>query len=254
VTAILAMGGLTYGAIEAGAVGLTAGRVLSSFAIAVLALIAFLAGQAHGAHPMVPPSMFRSRAASIPVAIGFAFVAGYYGLPFVMSLYLQQQRGLNALGAGLVFLPMMLVGLVVTPLSARIGEAIGVRRLVVTGLVVMTVGLIALAVLSASTPVPVLAVVMTLVGLGGPLVMPPITAVLLDSVPAHLAGTASGVFNTSRQVGGALAIAIFGALLAGPGGFMHGLRISLLMAAAVALTAAISSRWLTTQPARYGTS
>lgn len=79
---------------------------------------------------------------------------------------------------------------------------------------------------------------MMLVGLGGPLVMPPVTAVLLNSVPGHLAGTASGVFNTSRQVGGALAVAVFGTLLARQGMFTHGLRVSLLIAAAVALAAA----------------
>jgi sugar phosphate permease len=49
---------------------------------------------------------------------------------------------------------------------------------------------------------------MVLVGLAGPLVMPPVTAVLLNSVPAHRAGTASGVFNASRQIGGALAVAV----------------------------------------------
>ncbi len=55
---------------------------------------------------------------------------------------------------------------------------------------------------------------MVLVGLAGPLVMPPVTAVLLNNVPGHRAGKASGVFNTSRQVGGALAVAVFGAMLA----------------------------------------
>jgi DHA2 family methylenomycin A resistance protein-like MFS transporter len=82
---------------------------------------------------------------------------------------------------------------------------------------------------------------MVLVGLAGPLVIPPITAVLLNSVPDHQAGTASGVFNTSRQVGGALAIAVFGALLSGTGGLMPGLRISLLIAAGVAVAAGAAS-------------
>ena len=84
------------------------------------------------------------------------------------------------------------------------------------------------------------------VGLAGPLVMPPATAVLLNSVPDALAGTASGVFNTSRQLGGALAIAVFGALLAQPAGFDHGLRLSLLIASAVAIAAAATSTLLTT--------
>jgi sugar phosphate permease len=71
--------------------------------------------------------------------------------------------------------------------------------------------------------------------------MPATTAILLNSVPGHRAGTASGVFNTSRQVGGALAVAVFGALLAQPVSFMQGLRTSLLLAGAVALAAAAAS-------------
>ena len=78
------------------------------------------------------------------------------------------------------------------------------------------------------------------VGLAGPLIMPPITALLLNSVPDAQAGTASGVFNTSRQVGGALAVAVFGALLAGDD-FMSGLRLSLLIAAGAALVAAATA-------------
>jgi len=82
---------------------------------------------------------------------------------------------------------------------------------------------------------------MMLVGLAGPLVMPPLMAVLLQAVPTARAGVASGVFNTSRQVGGALAVAVFGALLASRATFLPGLRASLLIAAAVALaTAAVS--------------
>ena len=62
------------------------------------ALAAFLVVQARGAHPMVPLELFRSRTVAVAVAVGFAFVVGYYGLPFVMSLYLQQLRGLSPLG------------------------------------------------------------------------------------------------------------------------------------------------------------
>jgi DHA2 family methylenomycin A resistance protein-like MFS transporter len=72
-------------------------------------------------------------------------------------------------------------------------------------------------------------------------------AVLLNSVRAHQAGTASGVFNTSRQVGGALAVAVFGALLTQPATFLSGMRTSLLIAAAVAVLAAASALFLTPQ-------
>jgi MFS family permease len=79
-----------------------------------------------------------------------------------------------------------------------------------------------------------------------PLVMPPTTAVLLDAVPARRAGTAGAVFNTSRQVGGALAIAVFGALLTSTAGFVHGLRLSLIIAALVAVLVAATATRLTT--------
>lgn len=243
-TAVLAMGGLTYGAIEAGASGFAAPHVLASLLAALLALAAFLLTQARGAHPMMPLDLFRSRNVPIATAVGFAFMVGYFGMPFVMSLYLQQLRGMSALSTGLAFLPMMLVGAVLTPFSARIAERMGARATVAVGLALMASGLVALALLPSAAPVWSLSMAMVLVGLSGPFISPPITAVLLESVPARRAGTASGVYNTSRQIGGALAVAVFGALLARPATFMGGMRASLLLAAGVALLAGLASLWL----------
>jgi hypothetical protein len=71
VTAVLAVGGLTHGSIEAGAAGFGATWVIAAFAVAALALAAFLAAQARGRHPMMPLDLFRSR--TVTVAVGFAF-------------------------------------------------------------------------------------------------------------------------------------------------------------------------------------
>jgi EmrB/QacA subfamily drug resistance transporter len=240
-TAIVAMGGLTYGAIQAGAQGFAAPGVVSAFAAAAAALAAFLATQARGMHPMMPLGLFRSRNVSVAVAVGFAFMVGYYGLPFVMSLYLQQLRGLSPLATGVVFLPMMVIGAALTPFSARIAERLGARVLITGGLILMTAGLVIIGFAPPTAPTWALAAVMILVGLAGPFVMPAVTAVLLNSVPGHHSGVASGVFNTSRQVGGALAVAVFGALLANRAMFMHGVQVSLLLAAVVALAAAAAS-------------
>ncbi len=240
-TAVLAMGGLTFGAIEAGAMGFAAPRVVIAFLVAAMALAAFLLAQARGRHPMVPLDLFRSRNVAVATAVGFAFMVGYFGLPFVMSLYLQQLRGQSALATGVAFLPMMLVGAGLTPFSARIAERFGARTLIMGGLLLMAAGLVILALMPSSAPIVALSGLMVLVGLAGPLISPPITAVLLNSVPDHRAGTASGVYNTSRQVGGALAVAVFGALLANQATFMQGMRLSLLIAAGVALATAVAS-------------
>ncbi|MGN6676960.1 MAG: MFS transporter [Streptosporangiaceae bacterium] len=247
-TGVAAMGALTYGAIQAGALGFAAPQVLAAFAVAVVSLASFLAVEARVAHPMVPLELFRSRNVSVPVGVGFAFVVGFYGLPFVMSLYLQQVRHLSPLATGAVFLPMALLGGVLTPFSARLAEGLGPRTVIGGGLTFMAAGLALLAVVSPAAPAWGLAFLMVLVGLAGPAVMPPVTAVLLNGVPRNQAGTASGVFNTSRQVGGALAVAVFGALLAQQHDLAAGMRTSLLAAAAVTVGAAATTGLLASRP------
>jgi MFS family permease len=231
IAAVLAMGALTYGTIEAGEAGLAAPRVVAAFVVTAVALAAFAVAHARGAHPMVPRGLFRERAVTAAVAVGFAFVVGYYGVPFVMSLYLQSLRGLSPLATGAAFVPMMLAGACLTPASPRLAERVGARVLIASGLVLMAAGLVGLGIVAARpAPVWVLVLLMIPVGLAGP----------LDSVPADQAGTASGVFNTSRQVGVALAVAVFGALLAHRATFLGGLRLSLLLGAGTALAAALA--------------
>lgn len=243
-TAVLAMGGLTFGAIEGGARGFTDPLVIAAFVVAILALVGFLLRQAHAKHPMMPLNLFHSRTFRAVVIIGFAFVFCYFGLPFFMSLYLQQILGLSAVVTGAVFLPMMIVGAALNLFSARFVERFGRRRVITTGLLLMVAGFVGIAAAPATTPVWVLSALMLVVGLGGPTVMPPATAALLDSVPAERSGVAGGVLNTSRQLGGALAIAVFGALLADPATFVTGVRVCALIAAAVAIAAALSGRLL----------
>jgi hypothetical protein len=120
VAAVLAMGGLTYGLIEGGAAGFAAMRVAGSLTVAVVAAIIFVFSQARGAHPMMPLDLFRSRPLVISISAGFSFVIGFYGLVFLLSLYLQEVRGLSPLATGLTFLPMTALSAFVNPVSARL--------------------------------------------------------------------------------------------------------------------------------------
>ncbi|MFF4031542.1 MFS transporter [Streptomyces sviceus] len=248
IAAVLAMGALTFGVIEAGAEGLGGPRVLVSMAITVLALVVFVAAQARGKQPMVPLDLFRSRTVVIASGTGFAFIGGFQGMVFVYSLYLQQQRGLSSFATGLAFVPMTVLSAFVSVLAARLAERYGPRVPIVGGMLLMGTGTTTLAFLPASTPAWALSFMMIPVGICGPLAMAPTTAVLLESVPAHRAGVASGVFNTSRQLGGALAVAVFGALLAGRDGMLHGLRESLAITAVMAFVSAAANLFL--RPAR----
>ena len=243
--AIAAIGALTYAAIEAGARGLDAPEVLTAFAIAILALAVFATAQLRGRHPMVPPNLARSRAVLIASGSGFAFLAGLSGSVFIYSLYLQQERHLSALATGLVFVPMTFLSAFLSVPTTRLAERFGPKVPIVGGLTLMAAGLATLATLPATAPLWLITLGLIPVGICGPLAMQPTTAVLLESVPAHHSGVASGMFNTSRQIGGALAVAVFGALLARSPTILHGLHISLLIAMALALCAAAANLFLT---------
>ena len=238
VAAVLAMGGLLYGVTEAGTGGFATPLVIGALALALLAGGVFVLAQVYGRHPMVPLDVVRSRTVMVSARTGFAFLGGFTGMVFVFSLYLQQQRGLSAFATGLTFLPMTFLSAFVGMPSARLAERFGPRVPIVGGMLLMGLGLAVLAALPGSAPVWLLAAAMIPVGIAGPLAMPSTTAQLLDSVSTHHSGVASGVFNACRQIGAALAVAVFGVLLADHTRVLAGLRTSMTIAAVVALTAA----------------
>jgi DHA2 family methylenomycin A resistance protein-like MFS transporter len=241
ISAVAAMAGITYGLIAAGARGFTAPDAFVSLALGNLAAAAFVAVEVRGRHPMVPFGDLGSRQIAIPAAVGFAFTVSYYGLIFLFSLYLQQVRGLSPLETGLAFLPMTVLVAILNPGAARLAGRVGSRASVAAGQFLMAGGLLILFAFAPVAPTLVLALLLIPVGLGGPLSIPPATAMMLNGAPAHLAGTASGVLNTSRQLGGAIAIAVFGALVADRATFVPGLQTSLLLAALVVVGAGLAS-------------
>jgi MFS transporter, DHA2 family, methylenomycin A resistance protein len=230
--------------IEAGEVGITRPEVLVSLATAVMAGGVFFVLQARGEHPMVPLGLFRPRAAVTPIAIGFTFMVGFYGMVFLVSLFLQTQRGLTPFETGFAFLPVTGLSIVMPVVAARLAERFGSWVPITLGQAAMAAGLLALSVAAATASVPVLVALMVPVGFGAGTAMPSATSLLLNSVPEERSGTASGVLNTSRQVGGAMAIAAFGALIAGQG-YNGGMKTSLMIAGAllvVTMTASLRLR------------
>jgi DHA2 family methylenomycin A resistance protein-like MFS transporter len=236
--AVLGLSALTYAIIEGGEDGYGRPAILIAFAVAVLALVVFLLAQTRGRHPMVPLGLFRSRRVVVALAAAFIGMSAFYGVVFVESLYFQQVRGESALSTGLLFLPMTALVAAISPVVPRVAARHGLRVPVIGGQIVMVGGLVALACAPASTPTWVVAVLMIPVGLGGSFTIPPLTTLVIDSVPARRAGTASGVLNTSRQMGGSLGVAAVGSVLAVQASFTTGLRIGLL-ALAVLVTVTI---------------
>ena len=239
VLAIVTLSALVYGLIDGGHAGFGSPPVVVTLAVAVLGTAAFLRVQARTAHPMMPLTLFHARGVQIALPVGFAFMAGTFGNVFVVSLYLQQHLGLSPARAGLVFVPSAIFAIAGNLGSGPVSNRFGARLPIVAGLSSMGVGLVGLAATLSLGAVTPIVVFLCFIGAGGSLAMPPVTAVVLEGVQPEQTGIASAVFNTFRQVGGAVAIAVFGALVSGA--FLAGARASLLIAAALVTAAALLS-------------
>jgi len=236
VSAVVALSALTYALIEGGRDGFASPKILAALAVAAAALAVFLADQVRSRAPMMPLDLFRSRPVVAGLAAGFALNFGFYGVTFLFSLYFQTFRGASALATGLLFLPMTVQSAGVSFISAAATRKFGAKPTMVTGQLIMGAGLLVLCLLPTTTPVWAVAVLLMPVSFGGTLAVPAMTGLMLASVPAKRAGLASGVLNTFRQVGGALAVAVYGALVAGS--FASGMRVGLIAGAVMLAVAA----------------
>jgi DHA2 family methylenomycin A resistance protein-like MFS transporter len=242
--AIVALTSLMYGLITGGTAGFGSAPVIASLVLAAMAIAGFLQRQARNRHPMMPLGLFRSAGMRIALSVGFAFMVGHFGAVFVLSFFLQQHLGLTPLQAGLVFLPSAAFSVIGNIVSGTLSNRFGPRVPAVLGLLSMVAGLVAMLLAAPLGSPLLLAALLVLTGSGGSIAMPPVTSVVLASVPPEKAGTASAVFNTFRQVGGAVAIAVFGALIADRGTFVHGMQISFTIAASLLFLAAMASLFL----------
>ncbi|MDQ1513071.1 MAG: transporter, family, methylenomycin resistance protein [Microbacteriaceae bacterium] len=250
ILAVTSLGALIFCLIEGGSAGFGSPAVLATAAIAVLGTAAFIAIQARSRSPMMPLSLFSPPGMRIAVAVGFAFMVSNFGTVFLVSLFLQQHLGLSPLAAGLLVFPSAIFSVAGNLSSGPITVRFGTRLPVVAGLSSMALGVLAMTAVAPLGSAVAVSSLLVLTGAGGSLAMPPVTGLVLASVPPERAGTASAVFNTFRQVGGAVAIAVFGALISRPATFVTGMQISLLVTATLLIATALVSLRIRMHPGR----
>ncbi|MFH8368313.1 MFS transporter [Streptomyces sp. NPDC018031] len=242
VTATVALAALAFAVIEGGTTGLVA------LGVAVAAGVAFWRVETRQAHPVVPLGLFRDRTVAIAVAAGGAVSVAFYGMVFVFSLFFQQVQDRSALSAGLMFLPMTGLIAVTNIVAGKLSARFGPRLPMLVGQPLAAAALLLLLPVDETTPAPWLAALLVPLALGCALTVPPLTAAMMDAVPAERAGLAAGVLNAARQVAGGLGIAAFGALIAG--GFVTGMRVSLLISAGLLVVTSVATVWMRPGPRR----
>ncbi|MFE9251194.1 MFS transporter [Streptomyces sp. NPDC007088] len=233
VTAVLALAALVFAVINGGSSGWTDAATVAGFVVAVIAAAVFLAAESRQSNPAVPLSLFRNPAVAVCTSTGLALNLGYYGLVFVFTIFFQEHRGASALMAGVMFIPMTAFTTLVNLLAGKLTNRHGPRLPLVIGQIIQTLGILGLLFVTEDTPTPLLLALLVPLGIGGGLAIPPLTTAMLESVPHERAGLASGVLSAARQFGGAIGVALLGALIADSAHFMTGMRISLIIGAAL---------------------
>ncbi|HEX4063466.1 MAG TPA: MFS transporter [Streptosporangiaceae bacterium] len=244
---VVALSGLTACFIEAGREGWLAPLPGALGGAGLLAGIAFVVNERLRTSPMLPLGLFRSRAFSAATGVGVLFNLSLYGALICVSLYLQQARHESALSTGLLILPMSLAVGVGSTASGWVTARIGARWPMVAGLSLAAAGAVVLSFVGTTTSLGLLVAGTVVLGLIS-LAMPAMTAVVVGSAGREHSGVASGVLNTARQAGGALGVALLGALLAGSaGGAGHGLALHTpMLVSAAGLALAVVLAWIAT--------
>ena len=247
----LGLGAVTLGLIETDQRGWGSPLVRGLLAAGVLLLAAFAIVESRRPRPMVSPRFFRDRAFSAANAV--VLLAGFALLGFVFfnTLYFQAVQGWSPLQAGLRSLPSTATVVVSAPLAGRLASRAGYRVPVTAELLLAGAGLLALTGIEPATPYSQLWWKLGLLGAGLGLSISPTTAAGVAAMPGTQAGVASAVISTSRQVGGALGVAVLGAVAAArygaatpasdPAGFLAGVHAAYRLAAAALAVGAVAS-------------
>jgi EmrB/QacA subfamily drug resistance transporter len=203
-----------YTIVKAGGYGWGSARTLGSGAGVLALLAAFVAREATAKDPLIPLRMFRSRNVSGANLVQLLMVASLFGMFFLGVLFMQHVLGYSAIGTGFAFLPVSLgIGVFSLGFSARLNERFGPKATLVAGLTLLAIGLglLTRAPVNASYVTDLLPS-MILLGIGAGLSFPSLMSLAMSGATTGDSGLASGLVNTTVQVGGALGLAVLATL------------------------------------------
>jgi EmrB/QacA subfamily drug resistance transporter len=245
---------LTLALVQAPSWGWGSPRLLALCGLAAAGLAAFAYVERRAPVPMVDFSFFRSRTFLGANVVAFIVSFAMLGMFFFLSLYLQQVLKYSPLEAGVRFLPITLMVIVVAPIAGRLTDRIGPRPLMTGGLLLVASSLLWQSFLRVDSGFDFLLGGFIVMGIGISLVMAPMSTAAMNAVDQSKAGVASGILSMSRMVGGTFGVAVLGTFISQtttPHEFVDSLGHGLLLGAIVAAIGAIVS-WALISPELAG--
>ncbi|MGE2833649.1 MFS transporter [Mycobacterium sp. SMC-4] len=215
VLAVLFLFGMVFTLIEGPVLGWTNPRTLTAAVVAAVAFGLFVRYESRRHDPFIDLRFFRSIPFSSATVTAISAFAGWGAFLFMMSLYLQGERGYSAMQTGLIYLPIALGALLFSPLSGRMVGRFGARPSLLIAGVLITTAAGMLTFLTSTTPIWALLVVFAVFGVGFSMVNAPITNAAVSGMPLERAGAASAVTSTSRQIGVSIGVALCGSVAGG---------------------------------------
>jgi EmrB/QacA subfamily drug resistance transporter len=204
--------GVVYVLIEGPARGWTDARIIAVAVVALVAFVAFLRYESRRRDPFIDLRFFRSIPFASATMIAVCAFAAWGAFLFVMSLYLQSERGFSAMHTGLIYLPVAVGALIFSPLSGRMVGRFGSRPSLLVAGTLITAATLMLSRLTATTAVWQLLAIFAVFGIGFSMVNAPITNAAVSGMPTDRAGAASAVASTSRQIGVSVGVALCGSV------------------------------------------
>lgn len=212
VLSILGLVILLWSIIEAPTKGWASSQTIISFAVALVLLGGFVVWELRSTHPMLDVRIFENaRFSAASIAITLTFFA-MFGSLFLLTQYMQDVLGYSPLGAGVRVAPFAVVMMVVAPMSTKLVDRFGTKIVVVTGLTTIAGSLLYMVWLDPDLGYTQVFFDMVVMALGMALTMAPATESIMGALPRDKAGVGSAVNDTTRQVGGALGVAVIGSL------------------------------------------
>jgi EmrB/QacA subfamily drug resistance transporter len=209
VSATLGTVSLVYGFIHASAYGWTDSQTIAAFLAAVALLTSFVIVELHADQPIMPLRLFADRNRASGYLNMMLLPAAMFGMFFFLTQFVQDVLGFSPITAGLAFLPLTIIIFATSQAVPRLLPQFGAKPLLVTGGVMLTLGMLWLTQITAATSyVPGLLGPMLLFGVGVGLNFAPLTIVILSGLAEGDSGAASGLLQTMQQVGGSLGVAI----------------------------------------------